>query len=50
MIAALGVGWFPRTAALDGARCDELLPPVLEAAGEINRAMRLGQYDSAGFS
>jgi IclR family transcriptional regulator, pca regulon regulatory protein len=50
VIAALGIGWFPRTAALDSARCDELLPPVLEAAGEINRAMRLGQYDSAGFS
>jgi IclR family pca regulon transcriptional regulator len=50
VIAALGVGWFPRTPALDGARCDELLPPVLEAAGEISRAMRLGQYDSAGFS
>ena len=50
VVAALGIGWFPRTAALDRAQCDELLPPVLEAASEISRAMRLGQYDSAGFS
>ncbi len=46
VIAALGIGWFPRTAALDEARRDELLPHLLAAAGEIDRAMRLGGYDA----
>jgi IclR family pca regulon transcriptional regulator len=44
-VAALGTGWFPRTPEEDAARRDLVLPHVLRAADEINRAMLHGHYD-----
>lgn len=45
VIAALSIGWFPGTPAEDEERCREALPQLLQAAGEIDRAVRLGRYD-----
>jgi len=44
VVAALGTGWFPRTLDEDVQRCDDILPHVIRAAEEIDRAMRLGNY------
>ena len=45
VIAAIGTGWFPRSPRADAKRRDEVLPHVLRAAGEIDRAMRLGSFE-----
>jgi IclR family pca regulon transcriptional regulator len=50
IVAALGTGWFPRTPREDDMHRDELLPLLLRAATEIDRAMALGSYDAAGMA
>jgi IclR family pca regulon transcriptional regulator len=50
VIAALGSGWFPRSQAEDETRRTEILPQLLVAADEINRAMMLGNYDAGGMA
>jgi IclR family pca regulon transcriptional regulator len=50
VVAAIGTGWFPRSAEADAARRDEILPLLLAAADEIDRAMRLGNFDPGGIA
>jgi IclR family pca regulon transcriptional regulator len=50
VIAAIGTGWFPRSAKADAARRDEILPHVQQAADEISRAMLLGRVEGRGIA
>jgi len=50
VVAAIGTGWFPRSAEADAVRRDEILPHLLAAAAEIDRAMRLGNFDPGGIA
>ncbi len=50
IVAALGTGWYSRSEEADEARRAEILPHLLHAADEINRALLKGNYDARGIA